>query len=64
MKKMKGLSKKKKSHRQRQQYGDYQREMGVGGGRRGCEGIKGDGRRLGEMNMEYNIQMIVQLKPI
>ena len=43
MKKMKGLSKKKKerkktkenTHRHRQQYGEYQRAKQVGGGRKG-----------------------------
>ena len=35
------------NHRHTQQYGDYQREMGVGGGRRGKRGVNGDGRRLG-----------------
>ena len=36
----------KKPHKHSQRYGDEQRESRAWGGRRGCRGINGDGRRL------------------
>ena len=46
MKKVKGLSTKKDTHRHRQQYGDYQGERGMGEVEKGKGRINGDGRRL------------------
>ena len=47
MEKVKELNNNKKNpHRHRQQYGDHQRERGVGEGRKGKEGITDDGERL------------------
>ena len=44
---VKGLSKEKKTlHRQREHYGDYQKESRMGDTDEGKGGINGDGRRL------------------
>ena len=62
---------KKKPHRHRQQYGDYQREREWGQVEQGKGKIKemeGDLTLGGEYTILYNIQMvyyrIVELKPI
>ena len=47
--------KEKKPHRHRKQYGDYQKEREVGGGRRGYRGINGD-RRV--VNTQYNTHVL------
>ena len=57
MEKVKGLS-QKNPHRHRQQYGDDQRERGMGEVEDSKAEINGDGRRLGVVNTQYNIQRI------